>query len=334
MKKLEFPDKHWSYKNPEDVGITEKFLDDLDEYIIKNSRRMKSFVLIKNGHIVFEELYNGGSRDEKYEQCSVTKSINSLVMGIVIDKGYIKSEDDLVIKYIPEYASYGELNREITIKHLLQMSSGIKCRSQIIKSSGNFEYLSETKGSPMIRPICSSKNPLEAIMNIPISESGFSNYCYNTLQSFFIVEIIRKVIDIPYEDFVEKHIFSPIGISDYIWLDEVKHTGFSICLKTLDLARIGLLMLNRGRWANKQIISSKWIDRSIVCGTTEFYGYQWWLDPTNSTYYATGKGGQGLFIIPEKDIIIAGNCFTKEGHSLGMTTTDIYYSFLKKELKI
>lgn len=334
MNVLKFPEKHWSYKNPEEVGLTDKFLDDLDEFIRKNSRRTKSFVVIKNGHIVFEESYHGGIRDEKYEQCSVTKSINSIVMGIAIDKGYINSEDDPVIKYIPEYADYGELNKGVTIKQLLQMSSGMTCRSQIIPTSGNFDYRSETKGSPMIVPVFNSNNPLESIMSIPISDADLNVYCYNTLQSYFIVEIIKKVIDETYEDFADKYLFSPMGIKDYRWISEVKHKGYSIGLKTLDLARFGLLMMNKGKWDEVQIVSSQWIEKTIVPGTVDFYGYQWWLDPNSSTYYATGKGGQGLICIPDKDIIIAGNCFTKEGHSLGMTVTDIFYNFIFKELQL
>jgi CubicO group peptidase (beta-lactamase class C family) len=317
MNKI-FPDLYWQYKNPVDVGLSKSFDDKLTDYIKKNSRRIKSFVVVKDSSIIYEEYFHRGSDDSLNELRSVTKSINSLILGIAIDKGFIDSEDDLVSKYFPDYAEYGELNQQVTIKHFLQMSNGI-----VVKN--------ESSGS-MLLPFMQSKPSLEMYFRLPIKEELFNKFSYNTITSFFLVELIKKVIDIPYENFADKYLFSPLGIIDYDWNSMTKNSGYMLSLKTTDLARVGLLMLNNGKWKDHQIVSEYWIKKSLKAGVSPNYGYQWWLKPEENIFYGLGHGGQALICVPKHNLIVAGNSMTREGSSGGKRVHEVFFDFVLREI--
>lgn len=328
---MEFPKSCWKYKNPSDVGLTDKLLDDLDDYIGKNQIKMKSLIIIKDGYIVFEEYFNGGYSSKLYRQFSVTKSINSLAMGILIDKGIIGSEDDLIVKYLPEYGEYGKLQESLKIKDLLHMSSGMYSKSNLAELFGKITARMEEASVSIATTIMNSGVPLDKLLALPVNEVDYGSYCYNTASSYFLVEIMKKALSEPYSKFIEKNLFKPMGITNYTWDKEANHEGYLISLTTLDLARFGLLMLNSGNWNGVQVVSKEWIRKSLDPGVVDFYGYQWWMDPGSSVFWGSGYGGQGLISMPDNNIIIAGNCSVK-GKGSGLTPFQVYFDFLSKRI--
>lgn len=330
---MNFPDKNWIYKNPEDVGLTDELLDDLDDFIGNRSKKLKSLIIIKDGSIVYEEYFNGGNPLELYRQMSITKSINCLALGIMIDKGIIDSENDKLIKYLPEYSDFGEIQKNIIIKDLLHMSSGMFCKSKTANIAKYITAKMELSSVPIVTPIYNSKNPLEQLLKLPVIEKDYGTYCYNTASSFLLVEIMKTILNESYTDFIHNNLFKPMGITQYMWDKEIKHDGYLISLRTLDLARFGLLMLNNGKWNGKQLVKSDWTKKSLTPGVTNFYGYQWWLVPGTNVFYGAGHGGQALICIPEENIILAGNCNTKDKGFNGITPFQVYFDFLEDRLK-
>lgn len=330
---MNFPDKNWIYKNPADVGLTDELLDDLDDYIANKSKKLKSLLLIKDSYIIYEEYFNGGNHQELYRQMSITKSINCLALGIMIDKGFIKSENDNISKYFPEYADLGETQNNIKIKDLLTMSSGMFCKSKTVNITKYITAKMELSSVPIVTPVINSKNPLEHLLKLPIIDKDYGKYCYNTASSFLLVEIMKKVLKIPYKDFIHNNLLKPMGITQYKWDKEIKHDGYLISLRTLDLARFGLLMFNNGGWNGTQLVNKDWIKKSLTPGVTNFYGYQWWLVPGSNVFYGAGHGGQALICIPDENFIIAGNCNTKDKGFNGITPFQVYFDFLEDRLK-
>lgn len=319
---------NWSYKNPEDVGLTDKILDDLDDYINSRPKKIKSLILIKDGSIIFEEYFNGGTSSELYRQMSITKSINCLALGILIDKGVIESEEDRLSKYIPEYSSYGALQEEVTIKELLQMSSGLFCQSHNVELRKGINAEMELPSVPIIDPQYDPVKNLEKLLSLPVIDTNKGKFCYNTASSYILVELMKRVLDIPYPEFIDQVLFKPMNIADFKWDLDVKHDGYLISMTTKDLAKFGLLMLKNGVWDCSRLVSKKWVEKSIKPGVVDFYGYQWWLVPESNIFYGSGHGGQAIICIPDQNIIIAGNSNTKYRDSNGITPFHIFYDFI------
>lgn len=325
---MEFPNKNWIYKNPTDVGLTDKLLDDLDDFINNKPKKLKSLILIKDGSIIYEEYFNGGKSTDFFRQMSITKSINSLALGILIDRGVIDSEHDRFSKYISEYKEYGVLNEEVTIKELLQMSSGLYCKSHNVELWDGIKTKMELPSVPIIDPVLDPVKNLEKLLNLPIIEKDRGTFCYNTASSYLLVELMKRVLDIPYPEFINESLFKPMNITEYRWDWDVKHDGYLISMTTKDLAKFGLLMLKVGQWNDSRLVSKAWIEKSLIPGVVGFYGYQWWLIPETNIFYGSGHGGQALICMPDKNIIIAGNSNTKYRDSNGITPFHVFYDFI------
>lgn len=324
----------WEYANHDAVSLTNEFLDSLDRYIKMNSRRIKSFVLIKQGKIAFEEYYNGGTSNDINYIMSISKSVNALALGIAIEQGYIHSVDDEINTYLPQFAMPGQTDRNITIKELLQMSSGLRCASQEFAFWDNNKYTCETPGPQAVQLVAAASDPLEHLCYIPVKEYDRGSFCYNTLNSLLLVEVMKAALGKrKYAEYIDTQLFQPLGITDYQWDDWCRTEGYFLSFKTKDLAKFGLLMLSKGKWNEKQLIPEQWISDSINPGVCPIYGYQWWLEPGTNVHMGLGHGGQALIIIPNEEIIIAGNCNTKERANTGDRIQDVYFKFVKATLK-
>lgn len=325
---MEFPYKNWTYKNPEDVGLTDKLLDDLDDFIDKKPKKLKSLILIKDGSIIYEEYFNGGTSSELYRQMSITKSVNCLALGILIDRGVIESEEDRLSKYIPEYRFYGVLQEEVTIKELLQMSSGLYCKSYNVELRNGIAAKMELPSVPIIDPQFDPVKNLEKLLSLPVIDIDKGTFCYNTASSYILIELMKRVLDVSYPEFIDNVLFKPMNITKYQWDLDVKHDGYLISMSTKDLAKFGLLMLKGGVWNGSRLVSKNWVEKSLKPGVVGFYGYQWWLIPNTNIFYGSGHGGQALICMPDKNIIIAGNSNTKYKDSNGITPFHVFYDFI------
>lgn len=266
-----------------------------------------SIVLVKDNQIVIEEYFSENTIEKQHDIRSATKSVTSLLMGIAIDRGIIGSLDDPITKYL-KYPLQKKIDREkgqITIQHLLTMSTGLDCNDWDKKSKGQ-----EDK-------IYRKKNWLQYFMNLPlINEPGsVSNYC--TMGQVLAMEIISQAAGMSIEAFAEQYLFKPMNITNISWGHTSKRnmapSGKRLYMTSRDMAKIGQLVLNKGKWYESQLVSEEWVNKSISRHTQISgidYGYLWWSIPfkinnrtTNSTV-ATGNGGQYIFIFPEFDLII------------------------------
>ncbi|NBW36205.1 MAG: class C beta-lactamase-related serine hydrolase [Cytophagia bacterium] len=280
---------------------------------------VSSVIIYKGDQLIFEEYYT--HKKAKYRPTEVhglqsaTKSIASLLIGILQDKGYIKSIDEQIINYFPEYNIQDSLKRTITIRHLLLMSSGISW------NEGKVDLMDAKSND--IRLLNESDDYIEYYLNKPMDTIPGSVFQYSGGCSITLGEIIRRSSGMTVEQFANKFLFEPLAIIKYKWTKSKSgqyNTGGGLYLLPKDFAKIGLLVKREGKWNDQQIISQKWIEESIKpqiktdwkngFGEYFLYGYQWWTIKMASnieTIAARGWGDQRLVLVPQLDMVIAIN---------------------------
>jgi len=294
-----YPTEGWQITTPEEQGIRSQILAEMMEHIKKNSFNIDSILIVRNGHIVFDAYFYPFSNEQKHPIFSCTKSIMSALIGIAIDKGYIQNVDQPIMDFFPDkaFANMDDLKKSITLKNLLMMASGLKCRdSYLYRWVGFFEMRN-------------SKDWAQYVLDLPMAEPPGEKFEYCNGASYLLSVIIQNTIKMKTLDFARKHLFEPLGILDVEWERSPQgiDAGYGeMWLKPYDMAKIGWLYLNKGRWGNKQIVPSAWVEAStrghIDATLFDHYGYQWWVDSAGY-YMAVGYKGQRIFVVPEKNLV-------------------------------
>lgn len=279
--------------------------------------RMNSVLLVREGQLEIEEYFNESTTDTRQDLRSVTKSIISILMGIAVDKGFVRSIDDPVLHYIK--SPLPEKNKDIrknsiTIRHLLTMSTGLDCNDWDKKSQGQ-----EDK-------VYRKKDWLQYTLNLPqINDPGVSSmYC--TMGVVLAAKVISQASGMTIAEFAQWNLFDPLGITNVLWGHtttgkEIIPSAKRLYMTPRDMAKIGQLVLNRGKWNSEQLVSENWIQASTSRQTTLShldYGLLWWKipfkinDQETLATVATGNGGQYIMIFPEFEMVAV---FTGEAYN-------------------
>jgi CubicO group peptidase (beta-lactamase class C family) len=294
-----------------------ELLADLDLEIKARHRDINACLVVNNGYLAFEKYYGGFGPGYKHLVASVTKSFISALIGIAIDKGFIEGVDQPVLGFFPEYESAAgdHLKGQLTIKHLLTMTSGFQWRTGA--------RLHELYVDRLRR----NKDWVSFILSLPVREKSVDTFQYNSANSHLLSAIITQSTGMYARDFATKHLFEPIGMTPpapntahtYSQADVFRNTsgiwptdpqgnnigGWGLYLSPRDMARFGYLYLNKGQWDNEQIVPESWVVDSIS-PYTPGYGYQWWLRDVNGVFVfsADGQGGNHIYCLPGKDIVM------------------------------
>lgn len=304
--------------------------EELHSFIEKKQPNICQIAGIKDNEIVYSDNWNGYKQEDCVHIMSATKSIMSLLIGIALDKGQIGSVDDKVLDYFPDYkVKRGEKTiSEITIKHLLTMRAPYKC-----------------KGDPWTK-VCSSDNWTCASLDFLGGRKGLTGeFNYQTVCLHILSGILYKATNMKTVDYANAYLFEPLGIKRHvnyfaktaeehkqftieklpkgnIWFSDTEGLGtpgYGLCMSAEDMAKIGLLCLNKGSYNKKQIISQEWIEEMTAPRTIENnnfrgmeYGYLWWIiDRARNIYAAIGNSGNVIYINPEKNIVISVAAYFK-----------------------
>lgn len=270
-----------------------------DQYLEDNNT--VAFLIIKNDSIQYEKYFSSYNQESIVPSFSMAKAITSILIGCAIDDGLIKSVDEPITKYIPELSK--KAFDKVSIKHVLQMTSGIKFSESYVNPFG--EAASFYYGTNLKREI--RKLKLER-------EPGTQfNYVSGNTQLLGLV-LERSLNGKNISTYLQEKIWLPLGMEyDATWSLDRKKNGIEktfCCLnaRARDFAKIGRLYKNKGLWEGKQIVSQKWVEESTRLdtsdGSADFYQYQWWLPNPNQDFMAEGILGQFIYVNPSKDLII------------------------------
>jgi len=322
-KKREYwPTSGWKTSTPKQQGMDSAKLLIADEFIQNRLPDAFSLLVIKNGYLVFEKYYSWGSPEKYAVVHSVTKSVMSALIGIALDKGYLKSVDQKLIEFFPEYITdeSDPRKKEISLKDLLTMSAGFRWNDR--GSSMRFWY--------------SSLDWAKYTIELPLDNNPGDIFNYNSSTSHLLSIILSKSTKASTLDYAKKNLFEPLGIQSAYWHQGPQgyHIGgFGLALSARDLAKIGFLYLNNGYWNGQSIVSEYWVKESTaqqiqavrhpIYGTFG-YGYQWWVKEVDgcSSFRAWGRRGQYIVVVPKLDLVIAVTSETAQPHP----PTSIHYN--------
>jgi CubicO group peptidase (beta-lactamase class C family) len=297
--KANYESYNWDTAKPEDFGVSSKEIEK-EIKLLNNSEFISSFLLIKSGKLIVERYFHGADVNSAFNIKSSTKGILSALVGIAIDKGYIKSVNDKMIDYLHEYKNQlKDTNKlKITIKDLLTMQEGLDVKPSAFRRSSLKEALIESE----------------------FNQKKYKSFEYSDESPVILSNIITRVSGLSTYDFAVKELFNPIDIHVRKWaksVDGIYLGGADSYFTARDMARFGYLYLQNGNINGKQIVPVNWIKESTIscdgakmsdnsCYTEKGYGYLWWIgvNAGYNCYAAHGYGGQAIVVIPDLDMIM------------------------------
>ena len=283
----------------------------LDDYL---SRHPTTGLLVARGDTILVERYQYGRNDRhRLTSWSMAKTLTSMLIGIAIAEGRIRSVDDPAERYVPALAGteYGRTS----LRHLLQMSSGVKFEE---KYTGN-DDVAELSRRTFLRL---KPGGVEAVK--PFNERAAppgTRFSYASVETEVLGLVLRGAVGRPVAAYLEEKIWQPIGAeADATWL--VDDTGQEVtycCVNAVlrDWARVGLLLAHDGRWRNRQLIPAEWLQAATTVSAdqphlrprvaTPFfgYGYQVWIAPGERRIFALlGVRGQSIYVDPASRLVM------------------------------
>jgi len=274
---------------------------------VSNNKQLYAVVISQNDKLICNKYYNGKSGGELFNNQSLTKSVMSLLIGIAIDKGYISSVDEKIVKYFPELKQDTDKRKQqITIRMIMNQASGLW--HEDLTRLGQYLSLPDQSGYILKQPL--------------VSEPG-KVFHYNNAGTHLLSVILTKATGMTTLDFANKYLFGPLDVKDVQWgkMKDGYYDGcglLSVQLHTTDLNRITSLLLHEGKFNGKQIVPARWIHELLQPAI--FYKTDWGFE--GSTYalcfyhynykgspvtYGLGWGGQFTFVIPDKKAIVTVN---------------------------
>jgi CubicO group peptidase (beta-lactamase class C family) len=297
----------------------EKLLKEIEKY------EPAAFLVIKNDSIYYEEYWDSYNKNSLTNSFSVAKTFVGLLIGIALDEGKINSIDDPVANYLPQYKDHPEL----TIKHLLTMSSGI-----------NFDESYKSPFGHMAKAYYGS-DIKKLNEDYTVTEIPGETWRYLGGNTIILSFILEKVTNMPLSEYMSEKIWKPVGAKNQaLWsLDKKDGLEKAYCCfysNARDFARIGKLVKDGGLWNKQRIITEKYITAATSPAydlkekngkPVDFYGYQMWMTYYKDfdVFYARGIKGQYIITIPEKDIVIVRLGHQRAANLENYHPADLYY---------
>jgi CubicO group peptidase (beta-lactamase class C family) len=246
--------------------------------------------------------------DSLHDIRSATKSVVSLLFGIAMAEGAIKSLDTPVLDYFPEYKDLQTSERRrIRLRDLLTMTSGLRWDEGL---SYRDPHNSETA-------MDMAPDRYRYILSGPIDSPPGTKWRYSGGDVALIAAVITRVTRTPLDEYANR-LFSPLGVSRFVWLKDAR--GIAIAASGLrltprEMAQLGLLVLHGGRnGADQQVVPRDWIETSTAAHVKAFesgdcpveYGYFWWVGSHCRSPWisAIGNGGQRIYVVPSRDLVM------------------------------
>ncbi|MEB1807931.1 MAG: beta-lactamase family protein [Bacillaceae bacterium] len=293
---------------------------ELDDFLEENETT--AFIVITEDEVIYENYFNGYERNSIHTSFSAAKSIVSLLIGIAIDEGFIKSSNDSIAIYIEEFQ--GTEFSAITIEDLLTMRSPIRYKEGMAWMGDD----AKTYYMPDLRSL--------VLLQTEIDSTRGESFHYNNYHPLLLGIILERSTVMSVTEFMEEKLWSKLGTEfDASWSIDSKKSSFEkmesgINARAIDFAKIGSLVLHNGSWNGQEIISKEWLSQSIskeeprsedyigsfLEGKDTQYGYMWYSvinDEEDVDVYALGKYGQIIYISPQyKTVIIRHGSGTGE----------------------
>lgn len=286
--------------SPESQGISSAAVRDFIETANTQIHALHSFMLVRHGHVVAEAWWKPEGPDKPHVLWSLSKSFAATAVGLAIAEGKLNL-DDPVLKFFPDAspADPSENLKAMHLRHLLSMSGGHDTEPKFRIEDG-----------PSVK----------AFLEHPVVHPPGTWFRYNTPSTYMCSAIVTKVTGQTVLDFLKPRLFEPLGIDSPTWgtsAEGYSLGGYGLFARTEDIAKFGLLYLQKGRWNGKQLIPEQWVetatskhvenDRAPSGKNPEWrqgYGFQFWRCRHNA-YRGDGRDGQICLVMPDQDAVVA-----------------------------
>lgn len=279
------------------------------EAVGKAEQDLHSLMILRHGKVVAEQWFGDNAANKPHALHSVSKTFTATAIGFAVAEGKLKVTDK-VISFFPDKLP-PEVNdnlKALEVRHLLTMSSGHDVEPGNIRNAPDADWV-------------------QGFLAAPFVHKPGTFFVYNSLGTYMLSAIVQKVTGRKLLDYLYPRLFRPLGIVGAVWDESPQgiHTGgWGLYLKTEDLAKMGLFILQKGKWNNKQLLPEAWFDEATTSHIASLpagrrpeqvnaktkekdwlqgYGYQMWRSRHNS-FRADGANGQYILILPEKDAVI------------------------------
>jgi CubicO group peptidase (beta-lactamase class C family) len=302
----------WEVSTPAREGLDPDLVEELYEDAAE-LETLYGLLVVKNGRLIAEDYFNGGSVDETFDRASATKSFTSALVGIALEQGCVSSVDQKMLEFFPEYADQitDARKKEITIRQMLQMRGG---------------YPDEEYTPPYMEILYFTDNwhHVPHLVDFPLTADPGTAFQYSNLTSHLLAVIVARACDVDLMSFAQEHLLSPMEAKVGDWYpdaDDYRLGGMGIFVSARDMAKFGLLYLNEGEFMGGQVLAPEWVDESLQRHSERIrrggsgrygeirnlgYGYQWWSGQAgeHQVSYAAGHGGNYIVLLEELDMVI------------------------------
>jgi CubicO group peptidase (beta-lactamase class C family) len=292
-----WPADRWRTATPESQGLSSATLAEVFDLVAERDIQVHSIVIVRHGYVVLEAYFYPCAADTLHDVCSCTKSISSTLIGMAIERGRIRSVKETLPELFPgrQWRNDSPAKRRMTLENILTMTTGM-----------DYPLL----GEPRLAGMRLAPDMVQAVLDLPMVAEPGTVFGYNSGGSHLLSAIVTARTGQTEEDYARENLFAPLGISAWSWpsTQGLSHGWGDLRLRSTDMARIGYLFLNNGRWGGRHVVSAKWVEeatrpRSNPGGSTR-YGYQWWLQKDPARFEALGRAGQRIIVVPGLDVVL------------------------------
>ncbi len=288
----------WPTAAPADQGMDPALLADLLADAPQQAPSLHSLLVIRDGAIVSEMYYHGNTASDLHAVYSVTKSVNSALIGIAIQQGFIQSVDQRVVDFFPNrtFDNMDDRKAGMTLKDVLTMTTGLQW----------------IDGDPYWAQIRSSADWLDYMLGLTMAANPGERFNYCSGCSHILSEILYATTGQTPQEYADQYLFGPLGIRGETWEADpqgISIGGWGLALTSHQMARLGQLYLDQGRWQGQQVVPANWVaesTRALMPGDRLglSYGYQWWYNPALQGFAAIGVDGQLIFVQPSTRLVV------------------------------
>jgi len=287
---------------PEAVGVDSQKLVALSEWIRRDKLDVRSLLVVKDGKLVFERYSGGLTRDYNHELYSVTKFISALLVGTLVGDGKLSPQDKPALRLAAARPDLGPAladKHDIELHHLMSMSSGLSYK--LVEGTDTLYY-----GVPDRLKVAASAN---------VRTRPGTDFDYIDVNPVLVGATVSDVAGQPEQRYAATRLFKPLGMSHYRWDGAdgkgAVSGGWGLRLRSIDMAKLGLLMLNQGKWNGQQIVPADWVARMTTpAGPAADYGYYCWVNNIvkgEREFGAMGFKGQFITVLPKENAVIVMN---------------------------
>jgi len=301
----------------EDIDL--KKIDQFLNALTGNNLELHSLMIVHHGIVVYENWLGDNNSEKQHIMNSVSKTFTATAIGIAVNEGLLNVTDK-VISFFPDKVptNLSDHLREMRVYDLLTMSTGNICE-EVDK----------------IKQDTTKVDWVKSFLSVPVVNKPGCVFEYNSTATYILSAILQKITGQKLIDYLTPRLFEPLGIVGAKWKESpqgITVGGSGLFIKTEDMAKLGQLFLQNGKWEGRQIVPASWIrdassyqvasfpsganeknvtERQKNGDWTKGYGYQMWQCRYNA-YRADGANGQFIIVLPEKDAVIVTTSYVKD----------------------